>query len=354
MSRLVDADHVIIKGVRDGLLVLLDDSAAWPDLLADLDLRLSARRAFFQGATVTVNLGARIIDEPEFGALRRLLGQLDMTLAVVVSTSTQTRAVAAVNGVRNRAPAFGRNVDLAAAPAAPTPNPSPKGRGELDDLNTDSTPSTQNSALRTQHSATGRGEFDDRAAAPTLHPALFRSEQPADLVSPVDERAEPDFRNLQSTDERTDSAIRNPQSAIRNPQSDEPDFGALAGEDDSPAADPAWAAGVPGALFVRRTLRSGMQILHDGDVCILGDVNAGAEIVAGGDIVVWGALRGMVHAGAGGDTAAVVCALLLAPTQLRIADRVSRGSAPSGPGAPEQARIVAAGIAVELWSGRRK
>ena len=208
----------------------------------------------------------------------------------------------------------------------------------------------------------GRGAREGWVAAPTSHPAPFRSEQHADLVGPVDERAEPDFRNLQSDDGRAASDFRNPQSAthqgnptgFRNPQSDEPDFGALAGDDDSPAADPAWAAGVPGALFVRRTLRSGMQILHDGDVCILGDVNAGAEIVAGGDIVVWGVLRGMVHAGAGGDTDAVVCALLLAPTQLRIADRVSRGSAPSGPVAPEQARIVAEGIAVELWSGRRK
>lgn len=293
MSRAVDADHVIIKGVRDGLLVLLDDSAGWPDLLADLDTRLSARRAFFQGATVTVNLGARIIDEPEFGALRRLLGALDMTLAVVVSTSTQTRAVAAVNGVRNRAPAFGR----AEPPSDLPPHPRPPGSAELD---------------------------GPLSAAPG-------------------ERAAPDYRNPPS-----ELVSQLPLFV------GEPDFGALAGEDDSPAADPAWAAGVPGALFVRRTLRSGMQILHDGDVCILGDVNAGAEIVAGGDIVVWGALRGMVHAGAGGDTDAVVCALLLAPTQLRIADRVSRGSAPNGPAAPEQARIIAAGIAVELWSGRRK
>ncbi len=292
MSRPVYADHVIIKGVRDGLLVLLDDSAGWPDLLADLDARLTARHAFFQGATVTVNLGARIIDEPEFGSLRRLLGQLDMTLAVVVSTSTQTRALAAVNGVRNRAPAFGQH------PPDRTPRPAPVPGGEQADLTSSPAP-------------TARAEPDDSTQEAT------RSTQHAELAG-------------------------------------EPDFGALAGEDDSAPADSAWAAGVPGALFIRRTLRSGMRILHDGDVCILGDVNAGAEIVAGGDIVVWGAVRGMVHAGAGGDTAALVCALLLAPTQLRIADRVSRGSAPSGPAAPEQARIVAEGIAVELWSGRRK
>src|SRR6476469_5944038 len=117
-------ESVIIKGVRDGLLVLLDDSAPWPDLLAELEARLTARRAFFQGATVTANLGGRIIDEPEFGGLRHLLDQLDMTLDVVVSTSTQTRAVAGANGVRNRAPAFARTAPAEAGEwQAPAPPP---------------------------------------------------------------------------------------------------------------------------------------------------------------------------------------------------------------------------------------
>ena len=56
---------------------------------------------------------------------------------------------------------------------------------------------------------------------------------------------------------------------------------------------------------------------------VVGDVNAGAVIVAGGDVIVWGRLRGIVHAGAGGDESAVVCALHLAPTQLRIAGYIT-------------------------------
>ena len=97
-----------------------------------------------------------------------------------------------------------------------------------------------------------------------------------------------------------------------------------------------------------------MSIQHDGDVCLIGDVNAGAEIVAGGDVVVWGVLRGQVQAGVGGDTAAVICALLLAPTQLRIAGVVSRGSEPTGPPAPEMARVVHGRILVEPWTLRRR
>jgi septum site-determining protein MinC len=77
------------------------------------------------------------------------------------------------------------------------------------------------------------------------------------------------------------------------------------------------------AILIRRTLRSGQSIHYPGHVVVIGDVNPGAEVVAGGDVVVWGRLRGIVHAGAGGDDSAVVCALALAPTQLRISRHIA-------------------------------
>ena len=77
-------------------------------------------------------------------------------------------------------------------------------------------------------------------------------------------------------------------------------------------------------LVVRRTLRSGQSLRHPGHIVVIGDVNPGAEVVAGGDIVVWGRVRGLVHAGALGDEGAVICALDLAPTQLRIAGTIAR------------------------------
>lgn len=78
------------------------------------------------------------------------------------------------------------------------------------------------------------------------------------------------------------------------------------------------------ALLIRRNLRSGQRIYHDGHLVIMGDVNPGAEIVATGDIVVLGALRGMAHAGADGNVKATVMALRLEPVQLRIAQFISR------------------------------
>ncbi|MHB1043636.1 MAG: septum site-determining protein MinC [Eubacteriales bacterium] len=77
-------------------------------------------------------------------------------------------------------------------------------------------------------------------------------------------------------------------------------------------------------ILVQRTLRSGQSIRYSGNVVILGDVNPGAEVVATGNVIVMGALRGVVHAGANGDEKAVVMAFRLKPTQLRIANHITR------------------------------
>ena len=76
--------------------------------------------------------------------------------------------------------------------------------------------------------------------------------------------------------------------------------------------------------FYRGTLRSGQVISSESSVTIIGDVNPGGEIRATGNVVVVGALRGTVHAGADGNKDAVIVALTLNPTQLRIADVITR------------------------------
>ncbi len=77
-------------------------------------------------------------------------------------------------------------------------------------------------------------------------------------------------------------------------------------------------------LFHSGTVRSGQNIASDGHLVVLGDVNPGAEVSANGNVIVLGALRGLVHAGAGGDRNALVIALGLSPTQIRIADIITR------------------------------
>jgi len=108
------------------------------------------------------------------------------------------------------------------------------------------------------------------------------------------------------------------------------------------------------AAFAWRTVRSGQVIRHQGHVTVLGDVNAGGEIIAGGNVLVWGRLRGTVHAGALGDRKAVICALELAPTQLRIADLIARAPEGGAGRFPEVAFVENDQISVEPWETYRK
>jgi septum site-determining protein MinC len=85
-------------------------------------------------------------------------------------------------------------------------------------------------------------------------------------------------------------------------------------------------------------------------VVVYGDVNPGAEIIAAGDIIVWGKLRGNVHAGADGDESAVVCALDMTPTQMRIAGYLTTSPADKRrKPRPEVASIRGDQIIVEAW-----
>ena len=113
-------------------------------------------------------------------------------------------------------------------------------------------------------------------------------------------------------------------------------------------------------LFVERTLRSGKSVQFEGHVVVLGDVNPGAEIIATGNIVVLGSLRGVAHAGATGERKASVSAYHLAPTQLRIADLVTRApDEEADERGPEIARIKNDQLIVEAagingWRGKAR
>lgn len=104
------------------------------------------------------------------------------------------------------------------------------------------------------------------------------------------------------------------------------------------------------AVLLKRTLRSGYRLQYPGHVMVIGDVNPGAEIVAGGNVIVWGHLRGVVHAGADGNEEAIICALDLSPTQLRIADQVVLTPQRKGKAQPEVARLKDGHVVAETWN----
>jgi septum site-determining protein MinC len=79
-------------------------------------------------------------------------------------------------------------------------------------------------------------------------------------------------------------------------------------------------------LLLKKNIRNGEEIIYNGNITILGDVNPGAKLIATGNILVMGSLRGVAHAGASGNREAKIIAYLLEPSQIRIADCIACSS----------------------------
>jgi septum site-determining protein MinC len=100
------SEAVIIKGVREGLLLILDDDVPFSQVLTEMVSRVNAQPSFFKGAGVTVNTGRRVLDGPDFDVLYRMLTRNGMRVLALVSMSAQTRMVAENAGVASRPPSF--------------------------------------------------------------------------------------------------------------------------------------------------------------------------------------------------------------------------------------------------------
>lgn len=225
---MVDKTNVVIKGIKNGILVELDPAEEWLRLTEELAKQIDAKKDFFAGAKVTVNVGERPVPKYELTSLKALLDKRGLTIWSVMSDSETT---------------------IESAHAL--------------DLKTN----VANTVPKRQE------------AAPT------EPDEPAEV-----------------------------------------------------------------SIVIRRTLRSGQQVHSEGHAIIIGDVNPGAEILAVGNVIVWGRLRGIVHAGLEGDEQAIVCALDMSPTQLRIAGYIvtSPDDIRRQP-QPEIAHIRNQQIIVETW-----
>lgn len=108
------------------------------------------------------------------------------------------------------------------------------------------------------------------------------------------------------------------------------------------------------AIFVRKTIRSGLKVVSNGHIIVFGDVNPGGEIIAGGSVIIWGRCNGVVHAGVDGNTNAIVCALDLNPTQLRIAEIIAISPKRKGKPQPEVAKIIDGQVVAETWNPKSR
>lgn len=218
-----------IKGIKDGLLITLG-GGKWSELEQAIVNNIEAKKNFFQGARVAIDVGNHDLRAAELGSLIDKLSERGITLWAVLSTSTTTKATSKTYG----------------------------------------------------------------------------------LVTTI---------TNPKTEMETESAIHFDT--------------ALIGES---------------AVMVQRTMRSGFKVVYQGHVVVIGDVNPGAEIIATGSVVVWGWLRGVVHAGAEGNEKAMVCALRLDPTQLRIANYIAVTPKHKGKSLPEIAYVKNGQVIAEQWT----
>jgi len=86
----VREENVVIKGVKDGLLILLDPREEWPTVTAELAARIDEKLDFFAGARITVDLGERPVPKYDLSSLKALLERRGLALVVVQSESETT------------------------------------------------------------------------------------------------------------------------------------------------------------------------------------------------------------------------------------------------------------------------
>ncbi len=91
---------ITFKGIRQGLLVILDDGALWEDICASLQSKIINSSGFFKGGTIACDVGHRPLSVGQLVGLRAMLAEHDIVLWAIQSESELTRARAAELGLK--------------------------------------------------------------------------------------------------------------------------------------------------------------------------------------------------------------------------------------------------------------
>ncbi len=298
---------IAIKGLRQGLLIVFDSTVGtpWLSQLYELQRKIESSSNFFKGGRIAFDIKSFALTGEEIERARMMLAENDVTLWAIVSTDMPTCVLVQAAGLSvtlSDAPALVKSVPppVAAEPVELSPDLEPANSSTL----------AADEVVETEPTAPVASE----AAANTVEPSVARL--------PSDATVDTNVLALEAAPVPTEH-------------------------------DPANTIVVEGTdgLLVRKRVRSGQVLRHPGHIVVIGDVNPGAALIAGGDIIVWGRLQGSAHAGALGDENAVVCALDLMPSLLRIADatRVSSNEKRRQP-KPETALLQEQQILLVAWT----
>lgn len=91
---------VVVKGTREGLLIVLPSEAPWNELISLLGDKLDEARAFWTGATALIDAGAHQVDEAQIKRLQEMLNKrYQLNLTTVYGKDPQTRQAAGKIGL---------------------------------------------------------------------------------------------------------------------------------------------------------------------------------------------------------------------------------------------------------------
>lgn len=90
--------QIEVKGIRDGLLVILGDGE-WLQLREALLFHVDGQQEFMQGARMAVDVGNHILKAVDLGLLRDELSERGVTLWAVISNSATTEKTAQTLGL---------------------------------------------------------------------------------------------------------------------------------------------------------------------------------------------------------------------------------------------------------------
>ena len=92
--------EVTIKGVRQGILLILPDSGEWDAVVEQLETKLAAAASLIQGAKTQLDVGERAVSSERLEALvKRLVAGFSLEPIALIGTHEESRASAAAAGL---------------------------------------------------------------------------------------------------------------------------------------------------------------------------------------------------------------------------------------------------------------
>lgn len=82
--------NIEIKGIRDGLLIVIHPDGEWQLAIRELTERIDKQASFFTGSKITVNLGNRPVPKAALASLKAALDRRNLPIAQVLTDSPTT------------------------------------------------------------------------------------------------------------------------------------------------------------------------------------------------------------------------------------------------------------------------